>query len=246
MLEDYLSKVKKFFWFSKTEFNGFILVVLVFSFIFSFNSWGGVSFDFFFGLKNLLFAFFLCGFSLFIHHSGQRFMALKLGFKPEHKVWWPGIIVSLILVLLSNGFIKMYAASAIFISLFPRHRIGAFRAGMNINALAKTALAGPVFNVFLATFAILLEWTGLIPQTLSIMIFKFNLSLAAWNLLPIPPLDGSRILYYSRLVYVFLVSFILGYVFLIWIFNWYSYIFALLIAIICWFLFLVFFENKRD
>lgn len=243
MLENYLDKVKKYFWFSRTELNGFLLTMFIFAFIFSFDKWGGASFDLIIGLKNFAFAVLLCGFSLFVHHAGQRLMAIKLGFKAEQKIWWPGLIIALLLVVLSSGKVKMFAASAVFISLLEVHRLGGFRYEVNIGSWAKVALAGPVFNVLLATTAVLFEWTGILPSPLANSIFKFNLYFAAWNLLPIPPLDGSRIIYYSRLVYIFLVSCVLAYIILIWLFAWYSYISALLIGVACWLLFYIFFEK---
>ncbi|MGB2762717.1 MAG: site-2 protease family protein [Minisyncoccales bacterium] len=68
---------------------------------------------------------------------------------------------------------------------------------------AKVAVAGPAANIFLALiFGLLIRFlpfgTDLFSQNL-IFIFGFivwiNLLLAVFNLLPIPPLDGSHILF---------------------------------------------------
>lgn len=58
------------------------------------------------------------------------------------------------------------------------------------------ALAGPVSNLILATLLSLLS--NLIPQNFILLSFLFtliqiNIILAVFNLLPIPPLDGSKI-----------------------------------------------------
>lgn len=64
---------------------------------------------------------------------------------------------------------------------------------------ALTALAGPVSNILLA-FVGMLVWVHLVPIadntyfTLFCRLFIIlNVSLAVFNLLPIPPLDGSKI-----------------------------------------------------
>lgn len=81
--------------------------------------------------------------------------------------------------------------------------------------MALTAVAGPSMNLILAFFGILLfrimyGILGALPETVSISSFwatvinsaltlirtfySLNLSLAVFNLIPIPPLDGSRLL----------------------------------------------------
>ena len=75
--------------------------------------------------------------------------------------------------------------------------------------LMWTALAGPMTNFFLAIFFALLLWTLMAPPLLPFWVnhpylqpilqschvgVYINLGLAWLNLLPIPPLDGSRVL----------------------------------------------------
>lgn len=73
-------------------------------------------------------------------------------------------------------------------------------------AWALTAVAGPVANIILAFFTLLLfkilayfipmgNAVSIIAQILSLMV-SINVSLAVFNLLPIPPLDGYNIVSY--------------------------------------------------
>ncbi len=73
--------------------------------------------------------------------------------------------------------------------------------------MALTALAGPVSNVLLATVILIVQKIlfGFIPtnttflvllnSALTIMVYT-NIQLAIFNLIPMPPLDGSKILGY--------------------------------------------------
>ncbi len=65
---------------------------------------------------------------------------------------------------------------------------------------AQVALAGPVANLFLAsTFGLLLRVGGeyVTPAFVSVsaVIILINITLAVFNLVPIPPLDGSKLLF---------------------------------------------------
>ncbi|MDD5745934.1 MAG: site-2 protease family protein [Candidatus Omnitrophica bacterium] len=65
--------------------------------------------------------------------------------------------------------------------------------------LMSVALAGCAANILIAVFALLLLQTGIVELgsffgTLLPIVVKINIILGAFNLIPIPPLDGSKIL----------------------------------------------------
>ena len=61
-------------------------------------------------------------------------------------------------------------------------------------AEAIVAFAGPLVNMALALFAVLIFKIGLVSSQIAFMVVYMNIFLAFLNLLPLPPLDGSKIL----------------------------------------------------
>lgn len=72
------------------------------------------------------------------------------------------------------------------------------------NGMALTALAGPASNIILATICLaiqkilllilpLSQFTVILASVFDIIV-SINITLAAFNLIPIPPLDGSKII----------------------------------------------------
>ena len=123
------------------------------------------------------------------------------------------------------------------------HRLGFFRYGSNFSTFAVIASVGPVANLVLAGvfrfFAVIFDLSG----GMIFNFYYFNLLFAVFNLLPFPPLDGSRIFYASRLMYVFIFACIASYAVLALVFNVYSYLFSVVFGVVCWFLFYEYFEK---
>jgi len=74
-------------------------------------------------------------------------------------------------------------------------------------------------------------------------IFLFNLAFAAYSLLPIPPLAGSRILFHSRMIYALALGTFASYAILITL-RVYSFIYAVIIGILVWLIYYIWFEKK--
>ena len=240
---DYVDKLKRYFPFNKEEHGGFWVGVLVLSFIASFTKWGVERFDFSYGLMNWLLFIIVAGVVIFIHHAGQRMMALEVGFRAEQKIWWSGLFIGLVLAFVTNGHIRFLACSGTIIHLLAAHRLGRFRYGPGVSTIAQVAIAGPIANVIFAGIIKALELWYVIPTTIAQPFVSFSIAFAGWNMLPIPPLDGSKVFYWSRLAYVFFFSAIASYAIMAYFFNYYSLLWAVIIGALCWLVFLIFFER---
>ncbi len=247
-ISDTIDKIKRYYRFSLDELKSIIIMIIVAAFIVSFKGWGDQIFDFTIGIKNFFKALLIMTAIILTHLSCQRIAALHAGFRAEHKLWWFGIILGLILVLVSNGNFWFLGFSGLFIHHLAVHRLGYFRYGTNTLAFSMASIAGPLSVIILGTFVktIDLYITGniiFINHELIHEFFVLSWVYAAYNLLPIPPLDGSRIFFQSRLMYVFIFGSIVGYAVLVKFFGIFSYIYALIIGVGFWVIYYIAFEK---
>lgn len=134
-----------------------------------------------------------------VHECAHGWVADKLG---DHTARLSGRLTlnpfhhldpigSIMLVLAGFGWAKPVPVNSSYFTKVSR------RAG-----IALTALAGPVSNILLATVALLiaklfvLTGVGGILVTIFVVMCQINLGLAVFNLIPVHPLDGSRIISY--------------------------------------------------
>ena len=123
------------------------------------------------------------------------------------------------------------------------HRLGWFRYGINYWAIALIAFAGPLASIL---FAIAFKFIGgYVSNALIQKVIIFNISYAVFSMLPIPPLDGSKIYFGARMLYAFGISGIVAAAVLLYI-NiaiWIAVLSSFLIAVILWLLYYIFFEK---
>ncbi len=204
-MRNFWDKWQKYGWFAPKEWTAFLIVVLGLGLIESWTLWGSTQFDAVSGMKNWLYWSVLCAIVVFVHHASQRAQALSLGFKLEHKLWWNGMVFGLIGMILSGGRLTFLAVTSTHEQLMMIHRLGAFRFGANLATLAKIAMAGPIANMIFAGIVGGLGASGIIGSAFAADLFWLSAFFALWNMLPIPPLDGAKILYWSRFMYFWLV-----------------------------------------
>lgn len=184
------------------ESNDIIIAVLVLTMAFTLMINGGITR--FPGIK-LLELDVLVGFSVtvtafLLHELAHRTVARKLGAVAFFKLWPVGILMALITSVF--GFIFAAPGAVQFAGLYDRESEG------------KIALAGPGTNIIIGVIAFaayLFSGTGVLPYILG-WVALLNLWFALFNLIPFPPLDGSKVFYWNSKIFVavFLIAIILN------------------------------------
>ncbi|MBS3132472.1 hypothetical protein J4212_08625 [Candidatus Woesearchaeota archaeon] len=246
-LVDLADKIKRYFQFSFAETRGLILATAVFAFILSFREWGTTSFDAIAGMFNYFNAFLIVGLSILVHTSAQRVWALVTGYKHEFQLWGIGLAFALIATFVTRGIAWWFVIPGGFmVHMMAGHRLGWFRYDINYWALGLIAFAGPLGNIVLA--ALFKSLGGFFASALIKKAVIFNVAYAICSVLPIPPLDGSKMFFGSRMFYAFGLSGIVaaGILLLSDLPVWLSVISAFLIAVILWLLYYVYLEEGKD
>jgi len=242
MPNTYLDKARKYFPFTLPELRNIILAILVIGFMYGFND-GQPEWNTAYWAYNMLVSMGIVAVAMFVFQAGQRIAGLSAGYKVEFQMWWPGLILALVITFIARGHIWIPIAGGMALHHMAGHRLGFFRYGINVLDIGVIAMCGPLVTVIFAT---IVKQIGLLiaPGGIPIIdkLYWFCLVFAWVNMLPIPPLAGSKQLFNSRLPYIFVFAFITSYVVLAY-FEIYSWILAIIGAVILWFLYYVKIEN---
>ncbi len=119
--------------------------------------------------------------SFLFHEFGHKFTAQRFGLWSEFRMWPLGLVLTLVTSLF--GFLFASPGAVMISGNVDKERNG------------KISIAGPAVNIVLAAIGIIgcftinhSGWT-----IFFLMLGNLNAFLAVFNLLPIPPLDGSKI-----------------------------------------------------
>jgi Zn-dependent protease len=146
----------------------------------------------------------IVGTAVVLHELSHKYVAQSYGLWAEYRKFDRGLIFALLLSL--TGFFFFALPGAVMIRS---------TAWITQEIEAKTSIAGPAANITVGIVALLIRGAGFFPVFLVDLAY-INVLLAIFNLLPVPPLDGSKIIRYNILMW--LIPFILAVVMLISIF----------------------------
>jgi len=241
---DMLDKIKRYYRFTHYELRGLVIAILAIAFIISFKEWGTTAFDFNVGLYNLFNSILIVALSILVHDAGQRLWGLAIGYRVEFRMWTFGLIIALVVAFVSNGSLWLIVPSGFLLHHLAGHRLGWFRYGINYFGQAMVALAGPLFTLMLVIF--LKVMSAFFPSALLHKAIVFNVVYAITSLLPIPPLDGSKIYFGSRMLYAFVLPAI-AFSTILMVVNvpiFFALVLSLLVGIVLWLTYYISFERK--
>ena len=141
------------------------------------------------------------GAGFIFHELGHKFSAMHYGYYAEYELWPTGLIIALV----SSFFGFIFAAPG---------AVVIYSQGMEEKTNGLISIAGPLVNIALGLIFFLILGSlgdfvyteaGAIVYLICVLGTRINFFLAAFNLLPIPPLDGSKVLSWS--VPIWLVTF---------------------------------------
>lgn len=206
-------KPKIFHW-EPDEIKSYLVAAAVFAVILSFTDWGTDVVDIAIGLWNLLSAFVIVTISLFVHDFAHRWWAHKRGYKITYKISWFALLLSLLVCFVTNGDFQVFLAGGLVLAIIPKRRLGKFTFRHSLRDEHFICLLGPLASVLLAGLAkglsLLLPFNPLVVN----YFIRFNVLYAVYSMLPFPPLDGFRVAWFSRLLYIFWFGAVFAFMFL--------------------------------
>jgi Zn-dependent protease len=133
------------------------------------------------------------GSSFILHELAHKYVAIYYGAKARF-VMWSQYVIMAIVVSLTIGFIFV-APGAVYI----------YGKDINLKENGIISLAGPLINIIVAFLFFISSFLGT-PSLIVGLGIQINLWIAFFNLLPIGPLDGKKVLAWNPLVWVLMIA----------------------------------------
>jgi Zn-dependent protease len=123
------------------------------------------------------------------HELAHKGVAQRFGYHAEFRLWKMGLIIAIASAVLSFGKFLFFAPGAVYTraNKYPDPK----EEGL-------ISAAGPVVNLIIAGLFYLLSFYGGMLELIGFFGFQINLWLAAFNLVPFPPLDGVKIFQWNK------------------------------------------------
>jgi len=155
----------------------------------------------FFNISNLFYslpiALLAVGTGFVFHELAHREAAKYFGFKSEFRAWYPGLLIALGLAIATMGQFIFAAPGATY---FLGENVSRKQNGL-------ISLAGPFTNIVLGILLLIIgaQFADKFIQLIFVYAGTINFWFALFNLLPIFPLDGAKVISWKPGVWVFFI-----------------------------------------
>lgn len=140
-----------------------------------------------------------------LHELAHRFVARKYECRAEYKMWKQGLLIAIVITLISNGNFVFAAPGAVMI--YPRADLWGQVKELSRKRFGFISVSGPLTNIALAGafFAANIFY----PSSALLLAVSVNIWLALFNLIPFPPLDGSKVFAWDKRIWVLVFAAVL-------------------------------------
>lgn len=172
------------------EVGNLLVSILVLGLLFSFND-----------LNNIIPNTLIVGLAFAAHELAHKFVAEHFDCKTEYVLWPQGVMIALFIAFLSGGNFIFAALGYVSIKSYYSTRLGYHFTHLSLEEMGKISASGPVANIILGIIS------AMIAPYYPIMGYSatLNFILALFNLVPVPPLDGSKVFMWSRIAWSSLI-----------------------------------------
>ena len=150
------------------------------------------------GLDVVIAGFVATATGFILHEMGHKYVAIRRGYLAHFRLWIWGLVLTLSIVTVSGGGIVFGAPGAVYISPSAAGLYGYDPGRRTVDPEEDNMVisaAGPVINLAFAIGFLAIRFS--IPSgflaTIASFGFFLNVGLGSFNMLPVPPLDGSKI-----------------------------------------------------
>jgi len=132
-----------------------------------------------------------------LHELAHKFVAIKLGAFARYQAWETGLLMALVMAFATGGRFVFAAPGAVYIyaPVLSRKKNG------------YISIAGPLTNLLVGLFFMVI---GLVLPDgylsfAALSVASINFFLGFFNMIPIPPLDGSKVLAWNVAAWIALI-----------------------------------------